>query len=199
MTNTKGSLNLIGNYKAKKLSTKHVYKSEYNKMFPTKMSSSSFLSLYTLFILDKKAQPLYGLEILTELHKAVSSDVWKPLHGTHYPVLNTLMKDGYIKNVKNVSDKKFYAITELGKKELESRLNKFKPMLIESSKFFSRMLNDMYNEVEDNSITSNTIRSESKSETFGNMQVLEMLTTIYNKIEELEASIENHCIEVKII
>lgn len=145
MTNRKKTINLIGNYIAKKVSNKHIYKSEYNKMFPTKMSSSSFLSLYTLFILEKKEQPLYGLEVLKELQKAVSVDVWKPSHGTHYPILKTLMKDGYIENVKTISDKKFYTITELGEKELELRLDKFRPMLIESSKFFSHMLTDMYN------------------------------------------------------
>jgi DNA-binding PadR family transcriptional regulator len=162
MTKAKITMNLIGNYKSVKKSTKNDYKAEYNRMFPTKMSSSSFLSLYTLFLLDKKAEPLYGKEILRELESAVSVYVWKPSHGTHYPVLKALMKDGYIENVKTISDKKYYAITESGTEELQLRLAEFRPMLIESSKFFSHILTDMYNEVEDKAVTTKTMRIEDK-------------------------------------
>lgn len=144
---TRGKLNLIGRYKSVKKSTKHVYKAEYNKLFPTKMSSSSFLSLYTLFILSKKDQPLYGREILAELQKVANANVWKPSHGTHYPVLKELLKDGYIENVKTISDKKYYSITELGKEKLELKLVEFKPMVIQSSNFFSNMLTEMYGEM----------------------------------------------------
>lgn len=143
---TNKKLNLIGPYKAFRKSSRHVYKAEHNKLFPTKMSSSSFLSLYTLFILNKKAEPLYGLQILSEIQKSISSDVWTPSHGTHYPILKTLVKNGYIENVKITSDKKYYAITELGKKELEFRLSEFRYMLTESYKFFSTIIADMYNE-----------------------------------------------------
>lgn len=147
MINTKGTsekLNLLGCYNRVMKDTKHVYKAEYNRMFPTKMSSSSFLSLYTLFILDKKDQPLYGREILAELKKAVNANVWNPSHGTHYPVLKELMKDGYIENVKTISDKKYYAITESGRKELKLRQAQFEPMLREALKFFSNILDVMY-------------------------------------------------------
>ena len=69
MKSTKKSIKnstLINQKGFKKLDSKHDYKAEYNRLFLTKMSSSSFLLLYTLFILDKKGEPLYGKEILTQ-------------------------------------------------------------------------------------------------------------------------------------
>jgi len=126
--------------------TNNDYKAEYNRMFLTKMSSSSFLLLYTLFLLNKKSEPLYGAEMLTEIRSGVSFDIWGPSHGTYYPLLERMVKAGYIENAKSTPSKKFYAITELGTEELKLKLDEFKPMLIESSKFFSNMLTEMYNE-----------------------------------------------------
>lgn len=147
MINSKGtneSLNLLGSYKLVRMDTNNSYKAQYNRIFPTKMSSSNFLLLYTLFLLDKKSEPLYGKEMLREIQRNVSDDIWKPSHGTYYPLLEDMVKAGYIKFIKNISSMKFYAITELGTKELELRLGEVRPMLIESSKFFSKVLSEMY-------------------------------------------------------
>lgn len=155
-----GKLNLIGNYKMKTKDTRHDYKAKYSTLFPTKMSSSSFLLLYTLFILDKKAEPLYGKEILSEIQKCVRADIWKPSNGTYYPLLDDMVKSGYIEMVKSSNSKKFYAITELGTSTLALKLGEFKPILIGASEFFSHMLTEMYNEAGDKASTTDTIRTE---------------------------------------
>ncbi|MBX4271981.1 PadR family transcriptional regulator [Clostridium estertheticum] len=150
----RGEFNLIGSYKMAKRSTKKDYKAKNNRMYPTKMSSSNFLLLYTLFLLNKKSKPLYGKEMLTEIQNSVSVDIWEPSHGTYYPVLEGMMESGYINNVKVISGKKFYEITKLGIKELELRLIEFRPMLIESSNFFSSVFTEMYTEGRDNAVST---------------------------------------------
>lgn len=168
-------------------------------MFPTKMSSSNFLLFYTLFLLNKKSKPLYGKEMLTEIQRSVSVDIWNPSHGTYYPLLEEMVKAGYIEIVKNTSSKKFYSITELGKKELEMRLDEFKPMLIKSFDFFSKVFSIMYDEEQVNATATNIPRAKDKLAPSSNNQVIEMLSTIDNKIEELRTKIENECIEIKVI
>jgi DNA-binding PadR family transcriptional regulator len=149
MINTKGTsvkLNLLGRYRRVMRNTNNDYKAEYNRMFLTKMSSSSFLLLYTLFLLNKKPEPLYGAEMLTEIRRGVSFDIWGPSHGTYYPLLERMVNAGYIENAKSTPSRKFYTITKLGTEELKLKLDEFKPMLIESSKFFSNVLTEMYDE-----------------------------------------------------
>lgn len=145
MANSKSyALNLIGSFEVKKRTLKRTYKGEYNRMFPAKMSSSNFLSLYTLFLLNRISKPLYGKEILLEIQNSINIDIWKPSHGTLYPLLSDMEKNNLINVVKETPSKKYYTITILGKKELELRLNEFKGMLIESSNFFNTIINKMY-------------------------------------------------------
>jgi hypothetical protein len=54
------NLTLINQKDLKKVDPKHDYKAEYTRLFPTKMSSSNFLSFCTLHILAKEIRPLYG-------------------------------------------------------------------------------------------------------------------------------------------
>ncbi|MCR3758689.1 PadR family transcriptional regulator [Clostridium felsineum] len=139
------ALNLIGSFEIKKTSSKRAYKGEYNRMFPAKMSSSNFLSLYTLFLLSNKSEPIYGKQILQEIQDTIDIDVWKPSHGTLYPLLNDMEKNNLIEVVKETPSKKYYTITKLGKKELDLRLDEFKDMLIQSSNFFNKVISKMYN------------------------------------------------------
>jgi DNA-binding PadR family transcriptional regulator len=192
-------LNLLDGKEAIGKNTKDEYKGEYNMLFPTKMSSSNFLLFYTLFLLNKKSTPLYGKEMLREIQSCVSVDIWNPSHGTYYPLLEKMVKAGYIEIVKTISSKKFYSITELGKKELELRLAEFKPMLIKSFDFFSKVFSIVYDDAQHKSISDGILKSENKPKPSSNEQVLEMLATIDNKIEELGTRIENECIEIKFI
>lgn len=146
--------NLINKKGLKKINPKHDYKAEYTRLFPTKMSSSNFLSFYTLHVLAKQNRPLYGKEILAFLQDTIGSAVWKPSHGTLYPILNKLTANNLIENIKIEEDKKYYAITELGRDELEIKMREFKPMIIESYKFFSKLIEEIYGFNEDQNDTT---------------------------------------------
>jgi len=147
---------LANHKKLKKIDPKHDYKAEYTRLFPTKMSSSNFLSFYTLHILAEENRPLYGKEILGFLQDTIGSAVWKPSHGTLYPILNKLTTNNLIENVKIKDDKKYYTITELGRKELEIKTREFKPMILESYKFFSNLIKEIYNSNEIQDATHNS-------------------------------------------
>lgn len=143
---TNERINLISTYRAKRRCNNHEYKAEYNRMLPTKLSSSNLLSLYTLFLLNKSSEPLYGKEMLNKIQSIANNYVWNPSHGTYYPLLEKMDSDGLIKKVKTNRSKNFYSITELGKTELADKLNKYKPILIRSAEFFDNILSEMYGE-----------------------------------------------------
>lgn len=143
---TNGTVNLLGNYKLKRIVSNNNYKAEYTRIFPTKMSSSNFLLLYTLFLLDSKDEPLYGKEMLREIQSNVSPNIWNPSHGTYYPLLEDMVRAGYIEIAGTISSKKLYSITKLGKKELELRLCEFRPMLVKSYNFFSKICTALYDD-----------------------------------------------------
>ncbi|MBU3173703.1 PadR family transcriptional regulator [Clostridium estertheticum] len=164
----RGKFNLMGNYKMAKRNTKKNYKAKNNRMYPTKMSSSNFLLLKTLFLLNKNTNSLYGKEMLEEIQRDVCVDIWQPSHGTYYPVLDVMMEAGYINNVKVISGKKFYEITKLGIKELECRLVEFRPMLIESCKFFSNIFTEMYNDNQANAVAATILQINDKLDTNSN-------------------------------
>lgn len=141
---TSEKINLTGRYRIKRRCNRHVYKAEYNGMFPIKISSSDFLSLYTLFLLNKHSEPLYGKEMLNKIQGISNSHVWNPSHGTYYPLLEKMEADGFIEKIKNDKSKNFYVITELGKNELKVRLDEFKPILTGGAKFFNNVLSELY-------------------------------------------------------
>ncbi|MBU3114624.1 PadR family transcriptional regulator [Clostridium lacusfryxellense] len=195
---TSKRLSLKGRYKIVKIDTDHDYKAKYNKLFPTKMSSSNLLLIYTLFLLDKSDEPLYGKEMLTEIERAGSTDIWKPSHGTYYPLLDDMVKAGYINNVKTTNSMKFYDITDIGRQELIFKRSEFRTMLIESSKFFSNILSQIYNERQEK-VVATTIQSIEEKLDNPNMEVLEMLTKIYDEVKDLGLKIESQCLEVRVI
>lgn len=139
-------LNLIGSFRMKKRggNKNGQYKGQYNRMFPTKISTTNFLSLYTLFLLEKSTKPLYGGEMLNTARAITKSSIWNPSHGTYYPLLSQMEKAGLIKNVKNARSKVFYSITKLGKQELKLKLEEFQPLMIGSIAFFGNMLDELY-------------------------------------------------------
>ena len=68
-------------------------------------------------------QPLHGWAISLRL-KSLSSDVLQVSEGSLYPALHKLEQEGWIqaewKQTENNRRAKFYALTRLGRKELES-------------------------------------------------------------------------------
>lgn len=144
-TNKREVINLIGDYKAKRNNSREDYKAQYNRMFPTKLSSSNFLSLYTLFLLDKSTRPLYGTEMLKKMRGLAGSSIWNPSNGTYYPLLSQMEKDGFIEKVTSIESKNFYEITELGKQELEVKLEEYQKLIIGGITFFSKAFDEFYN------------------------------------------------------
>lgn len=140
-------LNLIGKYQPRKKDDRHNYKGNYQRLFPSKMSSSGFLTLFSLYILDKKNEPVYGREIINEIERMMDSTVWKPSHGTLYPILEKLEKEGLVQIVKEENSRKYYIITEEGREFLDTKKDDFKDMLTSSSRFFNSVINKMYPEI----------------------------------------------------
>ncbi len=75
-----------------------------------------FLSYLILWILSKKK--MNGAEISRELEKRRNT---KPSPGTLYPALKELKDNGLIES----DEKKYYSLTDKGKKELNSACNFF--------------------------------------------------------------------------
>lgn len=77
--------------------------------------------LLVLSLIDKK--DMYGFEIIKEL-KEKSNDSFNLKEGTLYPVLHKLENKGYLKSYSKEGNagrkRKYYEITSLGKKQLES-------------------------------------------------------------------------------
>lgn len=107
-----------------------------------RLSSSTFLKLYTLSCILNRQGPVYGMEILNRINKFEIT--WKPSHGTLYPLLEEMVNDGLIKFVYIADGKKYYDITEDGKIYYEDRYKEFKQDLVEASRFFRAMSDELY-------------------------------------------------------
>lgn len=120
------------------------YKNEYTMLFPAKLSSSNILKLYTLFLLSKNNK-MYGKEILDTIMSLTNENVWKPSHGTLYPLLQEMIKQGFIQEDSTEGCKKYYNITELGRKEYIKNKESFKNKILYSSKFYENLISSLYN------------------------------------------------------
>lgn len=78
------------------------------------------VSLWLLLLLSER--PMYGYEIKRELEKKFAG-YWKPKTGTIYPALDKLEQTGLVTSQMEfrdgASDRKHYALTQKGQKELE--------------------------------------------------------------------------------
>ena len=118
---------------------------KYNRIFPSKMSTSSFLELYILFLFQNKKE-YYGKEIMDEIESRFGSK-WKPSHGMMYPLLRELESKKYIKGYwedARKKTKKIYKITKAGNEHLEDELRSKENMFIDSYNMIVRILNDLY-------------------------------------------------------
>lgn len=118
---------------------------KYNRLFPSKMSTTSFLEIYILFLLSNK-KDYYGKEILDEIESRFGSK-WKPSHGMLYPLLRDLEDKKLIKgrwedNTKKT--KKTYKITKAGLEALSKEITLKENMFIDSYNMIVKILNDLY-------------------------------------------------------
>lgn len=69
----------------------------------------------------KEKGSTYGYELIKKLQD-ISNDHWDPSYGTIYGALNRMEKNGLIERAKeHHEDRKYYQLTEKGKKELKNR------------------------------------------------------------------------------
>ena len=121
---------------------KNAYKGEYSRLFPSKVSSTNFLTVYTLYLLSTK--PMYGKEILDHITEHLGSETWSPSHGTLYPLLSKMCSDGFIKLDEEQENRKLYAITEQGKLSLTEHLTTILPALRSSYEFLGKVVKELY-------------------------------------------------------
>lgn len=122
------------------------YRGERQRQFPTKVSTTSFVKLYILHLINDKSY--YGNEIKDEIKKRLD-DKWEPSPGMIYPLLRELEKEGYIEGWWDEPDKRSirrYKITDIGIKHYKILLLQNKPAFEDSLLIVRNVLKDIYKE-----------------------------------------------------
>ena len=143
-------INLIKGYRIKERKDyKRRYKGAYATNVTSKgaVSSAQFLTMYTLFVL-KNGQPAYGKQILDEIRELIGNSSWQLSHGTLYPALAKMVKEGYIQLVTDdakftgrIKNRKYYSITEKGERYFELNKEYFRKEVATSKRFFNAVMN----------------------------------------------------------
>lgn len=85
----------------------------------SKIVPRGFLKAYLLMLLREK--PIHGYALIKEIKK--KTGFWKPSPGAIYPLLNSLVKGGYVEVFSDSSRRKVYHLTKKGRvlsKEFEN-------------------------------------------------------------------------------
>lgn len=106
-----------------------------------KFSSGIFLELYTLNLMIKKDDCVYGKEVTDYIGSFNLS--WKPSNGTMYPIIEKMLTKGLIEVATKKERKKLYKITEKGRIYYNERAAEFKQMLIESANFYNTIASEL--------------------------------------------------------
>lgn len=127
---------------------KEEYKGKYNRLFPSKISTTSFLTIYILHLFGEKKY-FYGKELIDQVEKRFEGR-WKPSHGIVYPMLRKLEDAGLLSGAwEEESDKKtrrLYNITEEGRKVFKEEVEKHYHVFIDSYNMMVQILHDLYGE-----------------------------------------------------
>lgn len=115
--------------------------SNYSTFMLNKLSSSMFLKLYSLAFMINSKDSVYGKEILDYINSFNIS--WKPSHGTLYPILNKMAEENLIELTYECDGRKYYIITDWGRSYYKSRKAEFKKMLVDTSKFYKTISNEL--------------------------------------------------------
>lgn len=122
------------------------YKGQRQRQFPTKISTTSFVKLYILHLLNEKSY--YGNKIKDEIKKRLN-DKWEPSPGMIYPLLRELEGEGYIEGSWDEPNKRSirrYRITDLGIKHYKVLLLQNKSSFHDSLLIVKNVLKDIYGE-----------------------------------------------------
>lgn len=123
-----------------------LYKGQRQRQFPTKISTTSFVKLYILHLLNEKTY--YGNKIKDEIKKRLH-DKWEPSPGMIYPLLRELESEGYIVGTWDEPNKRSirrYRITDTGIKHYKVLHLQNKNSFDDSLLIIRSVLKDIYNE-----------------------------------------------------
>lgn len=116
------------------------------RQFPSTISTTSFVKLYTLHLLMEK--PYYGNSIKDEITSRLNNK-WSPSPGMIYPLLREMEKEGYIEGWWDQPEKRSirrYKITDSGIKHYKVILLQSKKAFQNSLEIVKSVLNDIYKE-----------------------------------------------------
>jgi len=120
------------------------FKSERNRQFPSKISTTSFVKLYILHLLKEKSY--YGNEIIEEI-KSRLHNKWEQSPGMVYPLLRELEEEGYVTGWWEEPDKRSirrYRLTDDGYKHYQIILLQYKSSFEDSLSIVKSVLKDIY-------------------------------------------------------
>lgn len=121
-------------------------KGKRQRQFPTTISTTAFVRLYILHLLNEKN--LYGNKIKDEITYRLDNK-WSPSPGMIYPLLRELESNGYIKGTWDEPLKRSirrYRLTDSGIKYYKVLLLKNRSSFDDSLVIIKNVLKDMYGE-----------------------------------------------------
>ncbi|MBU5437635.1 PadR family transcriptional regulator [Tissierella sp. MSJ-40] len=123
-----------------------IYKGERQRQFPSKISTTSFVKLYILHLLNERSY--YGNEIIDEIKERLDNK-WEPSPGMVYPLLRELEQEGYIDGWWEEPDKRSirrYKLTDEGYRHYKVILLQYKSTFEDSLHIVKNVLKDIYKE-----------------------------------------------------
>jgi len=121
-----------------------VFTGERQRQFPTTISTTSFVKLYILHLLNEKNY--YGNRLKHEISRRLY-DKWSPSPGMIYPMLNQLEEEGYITGEWEEPTKRtirVYKITDKGRDHYKTIKNMNKSSFDDSLQIIKTVLKDIY-------------------------------------------------------
>jgi DNA-binding PadR family transcriptional regulator len=125
-----------------------MFKGERQRQFPTTLSTTQFVKLYILHLLNEKNY--YGNRLKDEIGRRLKGK-WSPSYGMIYPLLRELEKEGYIEGWWDDPSKRSirrYKITDAGIEHYKVIKRQNKEYLDDSLIIIKSVLNDIYNLIE---------------------------------------------------